>query len=209
MRRRLVITLLAVVAAGVVAAVVVTSREEPSPVAESKAPAVPPSSTSEPPAAFCPETAGSDRVRSPSGLDGKTGPRTPSGPHRLAYFVVDDKGMRDFTGTAAQHLPMGTSQEGKVQVVVCEYPKPTNERVGTCDGYQRQGKAPLTVAVTGVQYTYKAYDADSKRLLDTFELPGIRVCPGSVTTVDDIPRAIEARSDYTAVIGRLLPHLRM
>ncbi|UMP00942.1 hypothetical protein [Amycolatopsis sp. EV170708-02-1] len=208
MRRRLVITLLAVVAAGVVvAAVVVTSREEPSPVAESKAPPPPPAP--EPPVAFCPETAASDRVRSPSGLDGQTGPRTPSGPHRLAYFVVDDKGMSDFTGTAAQHLPMGTSQEGKVQVVVCEYPKPTNERVGTCDGYERKGKPPLSVAVTGVQYTYKAYDAESKRLLDTFVLPGVRVCPRSVTTFDDIPRAIEARSDYSAVIDRLLPHLRM
>ncbi|OLZ46660.1 hypothetical protein [Amycolatopsis keratiniphila] len=208
MRRRFVITLLAVVAAGVVAAVVVTSQEEPpSPVAESQPPPPPPAP--EPPVAFCPEAAGSDRVRSPSGLDGRTEPRTPSGPHRLAYFVVDDKGLRDFTAAAAQHLPMGTSQEGKVQVVVCEYPKPTNERVGTCDGYERQGKPPLSVAVTGVQYTYKAYDAESKRLLDTFVLPGTRVCPSSVTTFDDVPRAIEARSDYTAVIGRLLPHLRM
>ncbi|KFU79247.1 hypothetical protein SAMN04489729_2908 [Amycolatopsis lurida] len=208
MRRRLVITLLAVVAAGVVAAVVVTSREEPRPAAESSPPPSAPVTTAPPPVAFCPETAESDRVRSPSGLDGKTEPRTPSGPHRLAYFVVDGKGMSDFTGTAAQHLPMGTSQDGQVQVVVCEYPKPTDRPIGTCDGYERQGKAPLSVAVTGVQYTYKAYDAESKRLLDTFALPGIRVCPSSVTTFDDVPRAIEARSDYTAVIDRLLPHLR-
>ncbi|RSN20286.1 hypothetical protein DMC61_38260 [Amycolatopsis sp. WAC 04169] len=209
MRRRFVITLLAVVAAGVVAAVVVTTRKEPSPVAGPGAPPPAPVTTAQPPIAFCPETAASDRVRSPSGLDGKTEPRTPSGPHRLAYFVVDDKGMRDFSDTADGYLPMGTSQQGAVQVVVCEYPKPTNERVGTCDGYERQGKPPLSVAVTGVQYTYKAYDAESKRLLDTFVLPGTRVCPSSVTTFDDVPRAIEARSDYTAVIGRLLPHLRM
>ncbi|RSN22287.1 hypothetical protein DL990_37945 [Amycolatopsis sp. WAC 01416] len=209
MRRRLLITLLAVVALGVVAVVVVTSRREPASVAESSTPPPASATTAEPPVAFCPETAESERVRSPSGLDGKTEPRTPSGPHRLAYFVVDDKGMRDLTGTAAQHLPMGTSQQGRIQVVVCEYPKPTNERVGTCDGYERQGKAPVSVTVTGVQYTYKAYDAESERLLDTFVLPGVRVCPRSVTTVDDVPRAVEARSDYTAVIGRLLPHLRI
>ncbi|KZB84080.1 hypothetical protein AVL48_34035 [Amycolatopsis regifaucium] len=208
MRRRVMITLLAVVAAGVVAAVVVTSREKPLPEA-APSPPPPATTTAAPPVAFCPETAESDRVRSPSGLDGKTGPRTPSGPHRLAYFVIDDKGMHDFTGTAAQHLPMGTSQEGWVQVVVCEYPKPTDKPIGTCDGYERQGRPPLSVAVTGVQYTYKAYDAESKRLLDTFVLPGVRVCPDSVTTFDDVPRAIEARSDYTAVMGRLLPHLRV
>lgn len=112
------------------------------------------------------------------------------------------------TGYVSEFLPTGTSQQGPVQVVVCEYATPTNQRIGTCDGYQLPGRGTVSVVVTGVQYAYKAYDADSKRLLDAFALPGVRLCPGSVTTIDDVPRSIEARSDYTAVITRLLPHLR-
>jgi len=180
------------------------------PAAVSSGPSAAPTTTTTaaPPLAFCPETAKSNQVRSPSGLDGKTGPRTPSGPHRLAYFEVDDKGMTDLTGSAASYLPTGTSQQGRVQVLVCAYATPTNKRIGTCDGYQVPKRGSVSAVVTGVQYAYKAYDADSKRLLDAFALPGLRSCPSSVTTVDDVPQSIEARSDYTAVIARLLPQLR-
>ena len=72
----------------------------------------------------------------------------------------------------------------------------------------RPARGTVSAVVTGVQYACKAYDADSKRLLDAFVLPGIRSCPMSVTTVNDVPKSIEAESDYTAVIARLLPHLR-
>lgn len=214
--RWFVVTLTAVAIGAAVVVTVVKSVDDndggppPSSVSSGVASASPGTTTSTPlPVAFCPETAKSDQVRPSSALDGQTAPRTSSGPHRLAYFEVSDEGMEDMTTAAAQYLPTGTSQQGPVQVVVCEYAAPTNERIGTCDGYQRPGHEAISVVVTGVQYTYKAYDADSKRLLDGFALPGIRVCPSSVTTVDDVPRSIDARSDYAAVIRRLLPHLRM
>ena len=180
------------------------------PAAVSSAPSATPTTTTTaaPPIAFCPGTAKSNRVRSPSGLDGKTGPRTPSGPHRLAYFAIDDKGMTDLTDSASSYLPAGTSQLGPVQVVVCAYAAPNYKRIGTCDGYQVPKRGTVSAVVTGVRYTYKAYDADSKRLLDAFVLPGIRSCPSVVTTVDGVPQSIDAQSDYTAVIARLLPHLR-
>ena len=86
--------------------------------------------------------------------------------------------------------------------------KPTYKRIGACDGYNWPGHAPVSAVVTGVQFTYKIYDADSKHLVDGFSVPGIRTCPTSVSTIDDVPQSIGAEPDYTAVIKHLLPRLR-
>ena len=209
MRAKLVGALAGLVLVGaVVVTIANTGDDDPAPTAAPSPSHSPRPTPTALPAAFCPATAASNEVQPRSKLDGKTGPRTESGPHRLAYFDVD-KHMLDNTSYVGGFLPEGTSQNGPVQVVVCQYAAPNNKPIGKCGGYKSGNHAAVSVVVTGVQYTFKAYDADSKRLFDTFSLAGIRTCPTSVETINDVPQSIDAEPDYPAVIKRLLPHLRM
>jgi hypothetical protein len=173
----------------------------------------------EPPRAFCPEAYDSDEVAESSELDARTEPMAATGPRPMLLFDVvrsepnapsgvDDGTTLDNTGEIGKVQPAWRAEDnGKVQVLVCEYRHHVGEDpdAGTCGGYSNGTRS---VPVSSARYTYKIYEASTKKQLDTFELRGViksADCPDQVWYRQGEEPRLWADPDLPELVNRLRP----
>jgi hypothetical protein len=156
---------------------------------------------------FCPLAPLNAAPQPGSDLEGNTEPRTGPGPYKVAVFA-DEGGLGDLEDELKAKKPSWTPENRKVQVVVCQYQTPSDERLTMpCDGYRSDTGQPVSVAVNVARYDYKVYDASTKELLGQFDLRGTsRDCPDRAVAVEGAQPSVVARPDYDEVIGDLLPY---
>jgi hypothetical protein len=165
-----------------------------------------------PPRAFCPETYDSDQTQE-SELDSRTEPMATAGLRPMRMFdVVQDEPNVDDAGDPGEMLGATVEQpaweaKGNVQLVVCQYRHHVGVGVegGTCRGYEKGG---VSVPVLGARFTYKVYEAQSKKLLTSFELLGAagkKVCPSQIWLQQGEKLRLYADADPAEVVSRLRP----
>jgi hypothetical protein len=168
-----------------------------------------------PPRAFCPETYTSDQAGDSSELDGRTEPMAAAGPRPMLMFDVvqaepnvdedgDEGDMSNVTDTFDEFQP-GWGAKDKAQLVVCQYRHHVGVGVegGTCGGYEKGG---VSVPVLGARFTYKVYEASTKKLLNTFEVLGAagkKVCPSQIWRQQGEKLRLYADADPAELVERL------
>jgi hypothetical protein len=168
----------------------------------------------EPPRAFCPETYGSDQTADSSELDGQTEPMAGAGTRPTLIFDVvqsepnvDDGGDEGDMVDVTRELQPAWEARDKVQLVVCQYRHHVGVGLegGTCRGYQ---KGTVSVPVLGARFTYKVYEAETRKLLNAFEILGAadnKVCPSQIWRQQGERLRLYADPDPAELANRLRP----
>ncbi|MUL41077.1 hypothetical protein FZ103_07760 [Streptomonospora sp. PA3] len=140
------------------------------------------------PPAFCPDDA-DGAPHDDSRLDS----RPPEGP---VLYAVGEDGMWNMTSSLDGRLPADFPYR---PALICQYRTMTDEQISVCP---TSGGGEIPVVRT--RYHYKVYGIPGKDLRGAFDLPGIPLCEGGITTRSEIP----AEPDYTAIAERTAPLLR-
>lgn len=165
-------------------------------------------------AAFCPKTYLSAQTLTGSWV--QAGPMTARGPRPLLVFDVNqpanwaedllqDAGdiMADQTDVI-EELEPGWVARDKAQIVVCQYRDNVDSRArASCKGLSMGN---IQVPVLSADYRFKVYEAQTEKLLGTFELPGAandRTCPWMIGSPGSGPTVLIAKPGAREIVGKL------
>ncbi|WP_033293701.1 hypothetical protein [Amycolatopsis jejuensis] len=149
---------------------------------------------------FCPPAADNGRPPEHSQLDGRTAPRTGPAPYRIE--LSGDGGTSGLRDQLTKYQPAWIAPDRKVQVVVCQYQTELTGGTNTCGAYFGSG-APVTARVIDTRYDYRVYEADSRRLLGTFDLKGYPDCPDQIHYSQGESPTVVAKPNYSDFVEKV------